>query len=84
MSSTREVMESWIVEVLSKSGGSASVVEVARGVWEAHEADLNALGDAFFTWQYDLRWAADRLRRRGVLKNSALCRRGTWELAELS
>jgi hypothetical protein len=81
MSTVRNLMVSWIVEVLKSSGGSASVVGVARGVWEAHENDLSALGDAFFTWQYDLRWAADRLRRRGVLKDSALCKRGTWELA---
>jgi hypothetical protein len=43
------------------------VLEVTKDVWAAHEDDLRASGDLFFTWQYDLRWAAQKLRDAGRL-----------------
>jgi len=82
MSATRELMEKWVVEALDASGGSASLTAVAQSVWVNHESDLRDLGDAFYTWQYDMRWAADRLRRRGVLKSATLTPRGVWSLAQ--
>lgn len=80
----RELMESWIVEALRAHSGRLSLVEVAKHVWLAHEVELRASGDAFYTWQYDLRWAADKLRRQGTLKDSAICERGVWELSRAS
>lgn len=77
----RTDMKTWIIEALRRRGGRAKLVDVARGVWEMHEADLRMAGDAFFTWQYDLRWAADRLRRDGVLKAFDASNRSYWEIA---
>lgn len=55
------------MQALREQGREMSVVDVARHVWECHEAELRDSGDMFFTWQYDLRWAAQNLRDDGVL-----------------
>jgi hypothetical protein len=79
MAATKNRLKAWILEALQALGGSGHVLEVSRAVWERHEVDLQASGDLFFTWQYDLRWAAKELRDEGALK-PATSRRGPWEL----
>ena len=72
----------WEVEALKHLGGKAGVVQVSKQVWKTHAADLAASDDLFYTWQYDIRWAAQKLRNDGVLK--AMHGRkgpGEWELA---
>jgi hypothetical protein len=76
----RQVLEPWIVEAISELGGSGSIVDVCTRVWEMHEIDLKSSGELFYTWQYDIRWVADRLRRRRILKAAGACRRSYWEL----
>jgi hypothetical protein len=76
----REQMQGWITSILKSNGGQATLIDVSKSVWHEHEAELRASGDGFFTWQYDLRWAADQLRRNGVLKPAALSPRSVWEL----
>lgn len=72
----------WVLEALQQLGGSAEVIDVSKRVWRNHEADLVASGDLFYTWQYDLRWAAQRLRDSGRLKPSVGRRpHTTWDLA---
>jgi len=81
MTSKADLMD-WVLEALEKLGGSAEVVEVSRQVWRDHERDLASSGDLFFTWQYDLRWAAKRQRDLGNLKLSEGRRpHAHWELA---
>jgi hypothetical protein len=79
----RQVLEPWIIEAISALGGSGSLVDVCTRVWEIHEIDLKNSGELYYTWQYDIRWVADRLRRKGILKPVRVCRRRTWELAIL-
>ncbi|EOV5433735.1 hypothetical protein ACOAS5_001438 [Vibrio parahaemolyticus] len=64
----RSIMKNWIVECLQSRGGSGWPKDVAKYVWESYESDLRASGDMLYTWQYDLRWAAQQLRNTGVLK----------------
>ncbi len=71
----------WVLEALGELGGSGSVVTVCEAVWQRHETDLRAAGSLFFTWQYDIRWAAKVLRDEGSLKSVAGNRTGPWELA---
>src|SRR5437870_8827553 len=58
----------WLADALRAHGGSASIVDVCKHVWKEHEDDLRRSGDLFFTWQYDIRWAAYRLRREGRMR----------------
>ncbi len=74
-------LQDWVVEALSERGGSATIIDVCRSVWDRHERDLRSLGDAFYTWQYDIRWSAHRLRRLGRLRSASLSPAGVWELA---
>ena len=68
---SRDDLMPWVLEALRENGGSASVVEVCRHIWNHHESELRAAGDLFYTWQYDVRWAATKLRHRGKLLETA-------------
>lgn len=63
----RSVLRDWLIEALSSLGGSASVLDVSKEVWRSHRGDIERSGDLFYTWQYDLRWAATALRKEGLL-----------------
>lgn len=59
---TRNDIVEWVYDALVARGGGGTIVEVARHIWKHHESDLASSGDLLFTWQYDMRWAAQRLR----------------------
>jgi hypothetical protein len=73
----RETLQGWVLDGVKANGGSANIVQVARHIWENHRDDLEHAGDFFFTWQYEMRWAAQRLRDQGKL---SLGRGRTWTL----
>ncbi len=62
MAATKLSLKTWIVEALQEAGGALHHVRVAEHVWRHHKDELEQSGDLFFTWQYDLRWAAQTLR----------------------
>ena len=74
-------LEDWVCEALKAMGGSARIVDVARQIWSRHESELRVDGDLFYTWQYAMRWAAERLRKKGIMKTVAMSPRGLWELS---
>ena len=78
---TKDDLQDWVADALLELGGSARLVEVARCIWSRHEPDLKASGNLFFTWQYDMRWAANQLRRKHVMKDADVSPTGVWELA---
>jgi hypothetical protein len=78
---TKKDLADWVYDAIEANGGSASIVEVARHIWESHEQELKQSGDLFYTWQYDMRWAAQYLRDEGKCKQASVTRRGLWELA---
>ncbi|MFP4285775.1 MAG: hypothetical protein ACLFQG_09530, partial [Desulfovermiculus sp.] len=69
-----------ITEALAANGGSARIPVVCRHVWEHYEDELRKSGDLFYTWQSDIRWAANSLRRKRLLKSARQSRPGIWEL----
>lgn len=77
----KEILRQWVVDALTTLGGTASIVEVCRFIWRNHEDDLWEAGDLFYTWQYDVRWAATDLRGRGIMRSDSESPRGVWELA---
>ncbi len=76
------LLERWVVEALEAHNGSAYIVDICKHVWQFHESDLRKSGDEFYTWQYDIRWAGQRLRDDGVLKRKRPGARGPWHLAK--
>jgi len=79
---TRDDFLRWVVEALKANGGKARLVEVAKHIWDNHEIELRSSGDIFYTWQYDMRWAALRLRKLRQLREVSSADRGIWTLAE--
>jgi hypothetical protein len=78
---TKHDLRRWIIESLADLGGSGSVVEVSKVMWAAHEAELRESGDLYYTWQYDVRWAAQALRNEGKLAPADRSRSKPWRLA---
>jgi hypothetical protein len=76
---TRDDLQDWIIEALTHLGRPASVVDVCKIVWQRHEHDLRASEDLFYTWQYDIRWAAQKLRDSGKMAPAAN-RNVPWQL----
>ena len=77
---TRIDLQRWLIEALSALDGVAHHVRIAEHVWRNHEAELRASGDLFYTWQYDLRWAATKLRDAGKLEGARRGGDGVWRL----
>ena len=78
---TRDDMKPWIIAALKAHGSKARVVQVCKYIWDHYENEIRAAGDLLYTWQYDVRWAAQNLRDEGILKSMEGNKRGPWELA---
>ena len=62
----REALQRWVLEAVSAIGGSGGVNDVARAIWERREHELRR-SEGFYSWQYDMRWAAQKLREKKLL-----------------
>ena len=79
---TRDDMMDWVIECLKSRGGKGWPKDVAKYIWENHEDQLRDSGNLLYTWQYDVRWAAQKLRNTGVLTAVHGRRDLPWELAK--
>lgn len=77
---TKHDLKSWVLEAIEDQGGSATIPQVAEHIWRNHESDLRRSGDLFYTWQYDMRWAAQSLRDERSLAPMQGRRGGRWAL----
>ena len=77
---TKYDLRDWLVDAPNAHGGSASIVDACRYIWHNHKNELLASGDLFYTWQYDVRWAATELRKTRALRPANASPRGVWEL----
>jgi len=74
-------LKDWLVEALKKNNGNLTTVKASKYVWEHYENALKKSGDLFYTWQYDLRWAATELRKSTIMQQADISPRGIWELS---
>lgn len=72
----------WVYEAVVELGGRAEILPIAKHIWRRHSEDLSASGDLFFSWQYDMRWAAHRLRVTGRFAPTTSLPRGVWALSD--
>lgn len=63
-------LEDLIVVALKSLGGEAKIADIAKAIWLENEGALRAAGDLFYTWQYDMRWAGQRLQGKGIIKKN--------------
>jgi len=47
---------------------------------QAHGGEIKENDDLFYTWQYDLRWVAAKLREEKLLKSAQASERNVWVL----
>lgn len=78
---TRHDLLTVLYDSLKSLGGSATIIEVSKYIWDHYEKELRKSNNLFFTWQYDVRWAATMLRKKGEMKSSDISPKGLWELA---
>ncbi len=76
---TKADLRIWVYDAVHKAGGRATIVEVSKYIWENHERDLRGT-DLFYTWQYDMRWAAQDLRREGKFASIPTSEKRRWEI----
>lgn len=78
--SEKAVLKEWLIEALEENDGEATIVEACKTVWENHKEDLKEKGDLFYTWQYDIRWAAQKLREDGKAGLDQKGQKSLWTL----
>jgi hypothetical protein len=69
-----------VCDALESRGGKGTIVEVATFIWENYKDELEASGEIFYTWQYDMRWARHRLSEKGKLITKSRGRESVWVL----
>ncbi|MDR3045264.1 MAG: hypothetical protein LBU75_13530 [Desulfovibrio sp.] len=74
-------LQTWLLDALDRNDGKGTIPQLCKLVWEMHRDELEQSGELFYTWQYDIRWAAQELRNQGILKDTKLLPKGVWALA---
>jgi len=54
--------------IKSFPNGSATMQQIFRRFWNLYKKKLNEADDIFYTWNYEIRWAATELRKQGRMK----------------
>lgn len=70
-----------VEEALKSLGGKGNIVEVCKYVWDNYQSELQNSNHLFYTWQYDIRWAATTLRKNKKMKSAKISPSGVWELS---
>ncbi len=77
---SKDNLQDFVFEALNDLGGRGRIVEVAKHIWKNHKQELKKSGDLFYTWQYDMRWAATKLRKSGKILPAEVSPRGEWSI----
>ncbi|RXJ69358.1 hypothetical protein CRV08_04970 [Halarcobacter ebronensis] len=77
---TKNDLQDWVFNALKALDGKGTIVQVAKHIWENHSDDLKSSGDLFYTWQYDIRWAATELRKTNKILPAEKSPKGQWAL----
>lgn len=76
----KENLREWLISALKANNGKASIVDVCKFIWNNYKIELEESEDLFFTWQYDIRWAATQLRKERIMCAADQSPQGVWEL----
>jgi hypothetical protein len=76
----RQTLVPIVVKAVRHYRGRADHAAVAKYIWENYERDLKRAGRFFYKWQYEARWAADELKRQGILEPTKISGRGILQL----
>lgn len=77
---TRYDLPDLLYNSLKALGRQANIVDVCKYIWNNYQNELKNSGDLFYTWQYDIRWAATELRKSKRMKAAEQSPKGIWEI----
>ena len=86
---TRKDLPEILYKIIKDLGGSARMMEIFQKFWALHGKSLSERDDLFYTWNYDIRWAATQLRKQKRMKKARtkenthgadISPTGVWEL----
>ena len=78
-----------LYQLIKELGGSAKMMTIFRKFWADHKNEIKEDDDVFYTWNYDIRWAATELRKKGRMKKAStqenthgadISPKGIWEI----
>ncbi len=64
----RKDLPDLLYKTISSLGKKAPMTIVFREFWKLYACNLDSSENMFYTWNYDLRWAATELRKKGKMK----------------
>lgn len=87
----RKDMPDILYDIIKQMGGKAKMMDIFKIFWQEYEDELKKSGDLFYTWNYDIRWAATKLRKENRMKQAKeqentygqdISSKGIWEIIE--
>ena len=70
MKTGRERTLPWVFEALKALGGTGKVIQVADYIWDNYSSEILRDKKMLLTWQYEMRWAVNKLRDQGVMERN--------------
>lgn len=77
---SREILAVWLRKALLTLGGSARIANVMDQIYKSHREEIDGTGEFEKKWTYEVRWAADLLRKAEIMKPVNQSPKGVWEL----
>ena len=77
---TKTDLPDLLYKTIKNLGGKATTINIFKEFYKLYENDLKNSGDLFYTWNYDIRWAATELRKTKRMKLASDTSKGIWEI----
>ena len=65
---------------LYQMDGNGYILDISKKFWIKYKDNITPNNNLFYTWQYDIRWAATELRKNNIMVRPDL-EKGLWTLA---
>jgi hypothetical protein len=70
----------WVVNALNANQGNATLTDICKYIWSNYKKEIQASGDGFYTWQFDVRHAVQKLRDNDTIRLADITLEGVWVL----
>ena len=69
---SRKDLPDILYNIIKELGGRASMMDIFKKFWSKYKHQIKETDDIFYTWNYDIRWAATYLRKHGRMKAASI------------
>ncbi|MCL2799149.1 MAG: hypothetical protein FWD54_02575 [Endomicrobia bacterium] len=85
----RQDLPNLLYKTIKSLGSKAVMIDIFKKFWKLYSEELKKSGDLFYTWNYDIRWAATELRKQKRMKPASkkenphglnMSPKGVWEI----